>query len=36
MLSPGNLAISNANSFLEKGIYTDDEKTNPSKYILNA
>ena len=36
MLSPGNLAISNANTFLEKGIYTDDEKANPSKYILNA
>jgi len=36
MLSPGNLAISNANSFLEKGIYTDDEKSNPSKFILNA
>lgn len=36
MLSPGNLAITNVHQFLERGIYTDDEKTNPPKIIHNA
>lgn len=36
MLTPGNLAITNAGLFLEKGIYSDDEKTNPPNIIQNA
>ena len=36
MLSPGNLAITNVHQFLERGIYTDDEKANPPKIIQNA
>lgn len=36
MISPGNLAITNAQQFLEKGVYTEDEKANPPKYVHNA
>lgn len=30
LLTPGNLSISNVQQFLEKGVYTEDEKSNPS------
>jgi hypothetical protein len=29
LLTPGNLSISNVQQFLEKGVYTEDEKSNP-------
>ena len=36
LLTPGNLAISNAWQFLEKGVYTEDEKSNPPNIIHTA
>jgi hypothetical protein len=29
LLTAGNLSISNVQQFMEKGVYTEDEKANP-------
>jgi hypothetical protein len=36
MLSPGNLALTNVQQFLEKGFYTEDAKNGAPKVIMNS